>query len=50
MNYYLEKGFVIIKHNSKQLGSFPNYVKLRIHAIDKQKTDFLWRAPQQFPQ
>ena len=40
VNYYLEKCFVIIKHNSKQLHSVPNDVKLRIHAINQQKTDF----------
>ena len=32
---------VIIEHKSKQLNSVPNDVKLRIHAIDKQKTDFV---------
>ena len=41
VNYYLAKQFVIIDHNYKQLSSFPNDVKLRIHAIDKQKKDFV---------
>ena len=50
VNYHLEKGFIIIKHNSKQLSSALNDVKLRIHAIDKQKQILLWRAPHQFTQ
>ena len=41
VNYYLEKGFVFIKHNYKQLISLPNDVKLRINAIDKLETDFV---------
>ena len=41
VSYYLEKGFVIIYHNSKQLISVPNDVKLIIHAINKQKTDYV---------
>ena len=41
VNYYLEKGFVIIEHNSKQFSSFPNDVKLIINAINNQKTDYV---------
>ena len=40
VNYHLAKTIVIIKHNSKQLSSFLNEVKLRIHEIDKQKNRF----------
>ena len=39
-NHNLEKGFVILEQNSKQLSSVTNDVKLRIHAIDKQKILF----------
>ena len=49
VNYYLAKGFVILEHNYKQLSSVPNDVKLIIHAIDKQKTDYVMVATQQFP-
>ena len=41
VNHYLEKGFVIIKHNSKQLISLPNDAKLRIHAIDQLEAYFV---------
>ena len=41
VNYYLAKGLIIIKHISKQLISVPNDVRLRIHAIDKQKKDYV---------
>ena len=41
VNYYLEKGFYIIANNSKQLSITSNDVKLRIHAIDKLKTDYV---------
>ena len=41
VNYYLEKGFVILEHNYKQLSSVPNDVKLGIHAINKRKTDYI---------
>ena len=34
VEYYLSKGFVIIKLNSKNLSSVPNEAKQRIHAID----------------
>ena len=37
---YLEKGFVILQHNSKHLSSVPNEEKQRIHAIDIHKSDF----------
>ena len=37
MNYYLEKGFVSIEYNAKQLSSVPNDTKLRINGINKQK-------------
>ena len=40
-NYYLSKVFVILEHNSKQLSSVPNDVKLIIRAINKQKTDYV---------
>ena len=40
VNYYLAKR-IIIKKNSKKLSSVPNDLKLRIHVIDKQKTDFV---------
>ena len=39
--YCLVKGIVIIKHSSKQFISVSNDMKLRIHAIDKQKTYFV---------
>ena len=48
VHYYLEKGFVILEHNSKQLSSVPNDVKIRIYAINKQKHIMLWSANQQF--
>ena len=35
VNYYLEKGYVILEHNSKHLSSVPNDVKLRVHVINK---------------
>ena len=38
VSYYLAKR-IILEHSSKQLSSVPNDVKLRIHAIHKQKTD-----------
>ena len=41
VNYYLEKGFFIIKNNSNQLSSVPNDAKLIIHAIGQQKTDIV---------
>ena len=41
VNYYLEKKIVNIEHNSKQLSSAPNDVKLIIYVIDKQKTDYV---------
>ena len=41
VHFYLAKGFVILEHNYKQLSSVPNDVKLIIHAIDKQKTDYI---------
>ena len=37
VNYYFEKGLIIIKHNSKQLSSALNDVKLIIHVVDKKK-------------
>ena len=40
MNYYLEKSFVIIEHNSKHLISVYNRTKQRINVIDK-KTDYV---------
>ena len=49
VNYYFEKGLIIIKHNYIQLSSALNDVKLRIHAIDKKKI-ILWRAPHKFTQ
>ena len=50
VNYYSEKGFFVIKHNSKHSRSALNDVKLRIYAIGFYKKIFLWRAPQQIPQ
>ena len=41
VNCYLSKCFVIIEHNSKQLSIVPDDVKIRIHAIYKQKTDYV---------
>ena len=41
VDYYLAKVLVIIEHNSKQLSSVSNNVKLRIHAINKQKKDYV---------
>ena len=41
VSYYLEKGLVIREYNSKNLISVPNDVKQIIHAIDKQKTDYV---------
>ena len=41
VNQYLEKVFAIIKQKFKQLSSVTNDVKLRIHAIDQQKADFV---------
>ena len=38
---YLEKGFFIIEHKSKQLSSILNNLKLIIHEIDKKETDFV---------
>ena len=41
MNKYLEKGFLIIEKDSKQLSILPNDVKLIIHVIDQIETDFI---------
>ena len=41
VNYYLEKNNFIIEHKSKQLSSVTNDVKLRIHEVDKQETDYV---------
>ena len=41
MNYYLEKGFIILEHNSKNLTSVPNEAKQRIHDIDMHNSDYL---------
>ena len=41
LNYYESKGFVILEHNSKNLSSVSSEAKQRIHAINKQKTDFV---------
>ena len=46
VNYYLEKGFVIIEHNSKHLSSVPKEANQIIHAINIQKYILLWRATQ----
>ena len=43
MNKYLAKGFFIIGNESKQLSILPNDVRLRIHAIEKLKTDFVMK-------
>ena len=50
VNNYLEKGFVIVGNNSRQLSSILNDVKLRIHSIDQIETDFVMEKTQQFPQ
>ena len=47
MNNYLAKGFCIIEKDSDQLNILPNYVKLRIHAIDQLETDSV--MTKQFP-
>ena len=49
-NNYLAKGLFIIENNSKQLSSFLNYAKLRIHAIEQIETDFVMKKTQQFYQ
>ena len=49
MNYYLEKGSVILKHDSNQLISVRNDVKLRTYVINKNKQIMLWHTTQQFP-
>ena len=41
VNYYLEKGFIILEHNSKHSISVLNDAKQIIHDIDKQKTDYV---------
>ena len=41
VEYYLEKGFVIIEHNSKKLRSEPNEEKQRIHAINMHQSYFV---------
>ena len=41
VDYYSAKGLVILEHNSKQLISVTNDVKVIINAINKQKTDFV---------
>ena len=41
VNYYLEKGFIIIEHISKHLISVPNELKQIIHGINKQKKDYV---------
>ena len=41
VNYYLEKGFVILEHNSKHLISVPNEAKQRVRASHIQKPYFL---------
>ena len=49
VNCYLEKGSVILEQKSNQLSSFSNYVRLRIHFINKQKQIILWRTTEKFP-
>ena len=41
VNNYLSNRFLIIEHNSKQLISRPNDVKLIIYAIDQIEIDFV---------
>ena len=41
VNIYLEKGFFIIEHNSKELSSILNIFNLIIHAIDHKESDFV---------
>ena len=48
VNNYLEKGFLIIEKESKQLKIIPNDVKLRINAIDQLETYFYEKKTQQF--
>ena len=37
VEYYLEKGFVCLQHNSKHLSIVPNEVKQIIHSIEIHK-------------
>ena len=41
VDYYLSKGFFILEHNSNQLSSILNDLKLRIHEIDQLKIYFV---------
>ena len=41
MEYYLEKGLVILEHNSKKLSIVPNKTKQIIHVIKIHKSDFV---------
>ena len=41
VEYYLEKGFIIIQHNYKNLSSVPNKSKQIIHAINTHKSEFV---------
>ena len=41
VNYNYAKGFVIIEHNSQHSRSVPNETKQLIHAINKQKKDYV---------
>ena len=41
VEYYLEKGFIIIQYNSKNLSSVPNKEKQITHAINIQKSYFV---------
>ena len=40
VEYYLEKRFIILEHNSKNLLSVLNKVKQRVHAIDMHDSDY----------
>ena len=48
VNYYLAKVFIIIKQKSKHLSIVPNEVKQIIHAINKQKTDYVMACYTEF--
>ena len=41
VEYYLEKGFVILKHNSNNLSSVHNEAKQGIHVINMHKSDLV---------
>ena len=41
VEYYLEKGFVILAHNPKNLSIVPNEVKQIMHAIDMHDSEYV---------